>query len=204
MPDHVHAHSLEVRVPLLDDRLVHVALALPASTRAKGDKGILARAAESTAQEAAVRSSVRRVDEGAASGGRARCAHVADIAVRRLSSLFPCGDTFGRASRSEGLEPRLVNTASCGCGRKRTASVGKAMNVLLTVPSLSPEFGGPAAKVQPMAAVLREAGHNVNMVGPARRREPSGSGGSSRSTKRRCLPTAGRSRSSSDELTSFT
>jgi asparagine synthase (glutamine-hydrolysing) len=39
------AHSLEVRVPLLDDRLVHVALALPASTRAKGDKGILAKAA---------------------------------------------------------------------------------------------------------------------------------------------------------------
>jgi glycosyltransferase involved in cell wall biosynthesis len=42
------------------------------------------------------------------------------------------------------------------------------MNILLTVPSLSPEFGGPAAKVEPLAAVLRDAGHNVNVLGAGR------------------------------------
>lgn len=39
------SHSLEVRVPLLDDNVVRLALAVPARTRNQADKALLARAA---------------------------------------------------------------------------------------------------------------------------------------------------------------
>src|SRR4051812_21027205 len=53
-------------------------------------------------------------------------------------------------------------------GPTRTISGGERMRIVLTVPSLGREFGGPIGKARGLGEALRTLGHDVRVVGVGR------------------------------------
>ena len=160
------AHSLEVRVPLLDDSVVRVALALPASVRTAAGKRILVAAAGGPM--------VAKRPFALPFDAWLRGPLHEPVREALLSEDLPfakevprgSGDTYGGTSKRVGRIGAVPGPwRFCGSGRERTTSDGECVRVLITVPSLDRSFGGPAVKVGQLASALRGFGLDVRVVG---------------------------------------
>ena len=153
------AHSIEVRVPLLDDSVVRVALALPASVRTAAGKRMLVAAAGgpqvtkrpfSLPFDVWLRGPLRRAgDMGPAVRGLPFAGEVPPGFRRHY------GGTWKKVEPT-GAVPGPWRF--CGSGREPTTSVGECVRVLITVPNLDRSFGGPAVKVGQLASALAASG----------------------------------------------
>src|SRR3954471_9878562 len=56
-------------------------------------------------------------------------------------------------------------SGSCACGPPSTVLCGSSVRILLTVPSLLREFGGPVEKAMALAGALADLDHEVVVAG---------------------------------------